>query len=172
MLAFESRAPSDDGFPFAVWEGVLTEGVEAVLVVPTIWERDIDPSPWVIWSNDWKSTSLTSLFSAPVIQSELLDPNLVSLISPTQPTALPFSMAPADLLANTRDHPIGIIPQPPSPLLPVTAIYQDRYAVVTREKLTALAPGGSVILPILFWEPATIYTRGRYTLYLRVERLQ
>ena len=163
--------PSNDGFPFTVWEGALTDGVEAVLVVPTIWERDVDPSPWVIWSNDWKNASLTSLFSAPAITSELKDPNLVSQISSTQPTLLPFSMAPADLLANTRDHPIGIVPQPPAPLIPVTAIYQDRYALVTREKLVALPPGGSVILPILFWEPGTNYARGRYTLYLRVERL-
>ena len=55
--------------------------------------------------------------------------------------------------------------------LPVFAAYQDRYVVLTKEKLAALAVGGSTIMPIPFDEPATVISSGMYTLYLRVERV-
>jgi hypothetical protein len=32
--------PQSDRFPLLVWDGVLTDGIDGLLVVPSLWERD------------------------------------------------------------------------------------------------------------------------------------
>ena len=160
--------PTTDRFPLMVWEGTLSDGVDALLVVPTLWERDIDPTAYQYWLNNWTSLPLTAFLGSPQVQSQVIDPNLTWVTSSASP-GLPVSIPLPDISANTRDHPIGMIPQPP--VGPVTAVYQDRHVVLTREKLASLAPGSATLLMIPYSEPST-FLAGLYWLYVRVERVQ
>ena len=161
-------APATDRFPLLVWEGSLNAGADALLIVPTLWERDVDPSTWVVWKNDWAKSTLTAVFGALPLSDMVANTDLRSALA-LMDVGVPIVMSPTDLAANLRDHPIGISPKPVQ--LPVFAAYQDRYVVLTKEKLAALAVGGSTIMPIPFDEPATVISSGMYTLYLRVERV-
>ena len=38
-------SPASDRFPLLVWEGPLSAGAEALLVVPVLWDKDVDSSP-------------------------------------------------------------------------------------------------------------------------------
>ena len=162
-------APTNDRFPILVWEGVLTDGIEAVFVIPTLWERDIDPSLYNLWANKWSSASLPQHFLSPPVMVQLGTTQLssFSLAGPGLPIAVPIP----DMTANVRDLPIGIVPNPP--IAPVGADYLDRHVIITREKLGALQTvGASTTLPITYNVATTIFASGSYTLYLRIERLQ
>ena len=162
-------AHTSDRFPMLVWEGVLTDGIEAVLVVPTLWERDVDASVYTTWSNAWSSSPLPQHLLSPnvIVQMGTTPLASVTLAGPAGPIMMPIP----DMTANVRDHPIGVVPTPAA--APVAANYLDRHVMITREKLTGLqSVGASTILPITYNEPTTIFSRGSYTLYLRIERVQ
>ena len=162
-------AHTTDRFPILVWEGVLQDGVEAVLVIPSLWERDIDPSLYSLWSNKWATMSLPPHILSPAVMAALGSSQLsyVPLAAPGLPIAVPIP----DMTANVRDLPIGMVPNPPA--APVGADYVDRHVFITREKLGALQTvGASTLLPISYSVTTSIFAGGSYTLYLRIERLQ
>jgi hypothetical protein len=64
------------------------------------------------------------------------------------------------------DRPIGLAPAQQA------AHNQDRVVVVTREKLTSMAPGTGNTIAVPFREPFDNFLNGIYTAYLRVERIQ
>jgi len=45
--------PSTVTFPFNVWEGTLTDGGDAVVIRPVLWEVDGDPGPYNAWVQRW-----------------------------------------------------------------------------------------------------------------------
>jgi hypothetical protein len=163
-------AHTTDQFPLLVWEGDLNDGVEAVLVIPTLWERDIDPSLYNLWANKWSTMSLPQHILSPPVMAALGTTQLsyVPLAAPGPPIAVPFP----DMTANVRDLPIGMVPMGPL-AAPVGADYVDRHVFITREKLGALqSVGASTILPISYSVTTSFFARGSYTLYVRIERLQ
>jgi hypothetical protein len=160
-------ALTNDRFPILVWEGSLTSGVDALLLAPSVWERDIDPNVYRLWSNNWRTAALDNLFAtALTIQLTSTQLSVAPMSSPGLPIILPVG----DLTGNVKDRPVGMAPQPPvGP--PITATYQDRYLVITREKLAELTQvGASKLFQVDFVEPITIATRGSYTLFIRIER--
>jgi hypothetical protein len=162
-------AHTTDRFPLLVWEGVLQDGVEAVLVIPTLWERDLDPSLHSLWASKWNTMALPQHILSPPVMAALGATQLsyVPLGTPGLPIAVPIP----DVTANLRDLPIGMVPNPPA--APVGADYVDRHVFITREKLGALQTVGSAtVLPIAYSVPTSIVARGSYTLYLRIERVQ
>lgn len=162
-------APTTDRFPLAVWEGSLTAGIEALLIVPSLWDRDIDSSPYTLWKQGWASTPLTSFFANPLITSQMIDPRL-AVATPDIIVFTPFILTTPDAAAHIKDRPIGVFAQPP--LVPVAVAYHDRHVMITREKLASLAAGASTTLAIPLEEPPSIVTGAKYTLYLRIDRLQ
>jgi hypothetical protein len=62
--------PSDLGFPFKLWEGTLTDGVDALVISPTLWERDNSNQPFLQWAQQM-TTITPGLFARPEIQGEL-----------------------------------------------------------------------------------------------------
>jgi hypothetical protein len=51
-------------------------------------------------------------------------------------------------------------------------IYEERFTVLTQEKVASLAPGQGITLALPVAEPIDLFLKGMYTLYLRVERIQ
>ena len=41
--------PNSQTFPFKVWEGTLTDGADAAIILPTMWEQDNDGSTYDAW---------------------------------------------------------------------------------------------------------------------------
>ena len=158
-----------DRFPLLLWEGALTDGVDAVLVVPTLWDRDLDPSLYVVWRNAWQSPTLPRLFATPELQNLLAQGVLTSPALTIGPAVI--AVPPPELTVSVKDHPIGLTPKPTSGP-PAFADYQDRFVMITREKLTQLqVPGAYLTLPISYVEPQSPITRASYQLYLRIERV-
>jgi hypothetical protein len=160
--------PSSTQFPLQVWEGPLTAGVDAVLIVPSLWERDTADTAYRRYEALWKLYPFRGvLLSAPV---------QVQIKSPVPQVAVTVGsiLTPATLISLT-DIGLGIIDRPlgltPAPLIEP---YDDRVILVTRESLGGLtAVGNSIDLPIRYSEPnADPLLGGDYTLYLRVERTQ
>lgn len=162
--------PTVDQFPLLVWEGTLTDGADALLVVPTLWERDLDPTIYTVWERYWTTSPLASLFSNPTVNQLILSTTLGQILNPVTTLGTPLDVPLADMQASVRDRPVGTTPTPMP--LPVVGRYEDRFIILTREKLANLSVGGGTIMPVQYAEPTTIFSNGHYTLYLRIERLQ
>lgn len=161
--------PAADRFPLLLWEGVLTAGTDALLIVPTIWDRDFSDIMYLAQKGPWLTAPLGPILSAPVINE------LLALPTPTWKTApinagLPLVVTTPELLAGRIDRPIGLNPSPP--VAPVIGTYLHRYMVFTRENLSNLTVGSGTTLTIGYGEPESAVTGGTYTLYVRVERVR
>jgi hypothetical protein len=166
--------------PLLVFEGGLSDGVEALLIAPSIWETDAVPVGFNNYSNTWKNSGVGPLIQSPAVQNQLSMSNLTSLTVPANGT-LPIAMAVTNLFtgfigafvmemslitATNMDRPIGL-----SSYQNVDQ-YQDRVMVVTREKLASLPVGGGIQVAIPFAEPMDNHLNGLYQLFVRVERVQ
>jgi len=162
--------PNDQTFPFKVWEGTLTDGADAAIILPTIWEQDNDGSTYDAWNQSEVSSASQIWFDA-AVQKALRQTSL-GVISPpgsitpnTSPTfgehavgAIGFFAAigqpwVASLIAGSRDRPLGMMPgpvtvvgAPPGAQPPIGAALPRRAIVLTRE-IIEQSLNGSRILP-------------------------
>lgn len=151
-----------DRFPLLVWDGVLTDGIDGLLVVPSLWEKDaVQPKAY---ESAWLTGEPVSTLAFVVPQ--LAVQGIRSIESPAVAPGVPTVFALTDLIAHIADRPIGLTPQP------FVVPYNDRFVVITREKL-GLASGGSTSVQINLSEPdGDPVLGGTYTLFLRIERTQ
>ncbi len=167
---------TSDKLPLLVFEGGLSDSTEALLVAPSLWESDSDPSGFTSYSNNWKSGGIGTLINSPAVQNQLTMAGLSSIVAPGDPTIQVANFLGGPIGAyllnalyggtNDRDRPIGLIDYQGS------SKYQDRLVVITREKLASLAVGAGMTLPIPFAEPMNNRLNGLYTAFIRVERIQ
>jgi len=77
-----SAPPSTTGFPLKVWEGTLTDGVDALVLSPSIWEQDLgDLAQYPFESWEKKMGGITpSLMSRPEIQGQIASGQFGQLI--------------------------------------------------------------------------------------------
>jgi hypothetical protein len=169
-----------DRFPLLVWDGLLYDGVDAVLLVPTLWESDGQPRAFDQYKTNWLQSDLSAVLASPTVQAQLKDTYLYPNIYPADHVANTFGTLvtiftagvfghysiTSTLMTANLDRPIGLLGGQN------TTQYQDRMLVLTREKLSALTPGTSQLILIPFAEPVDGALNGLYTLYVRVERIQ
>ena len=93
---------SRDELPMLLWEGELTQGTSAVLIVPTVWEWDDNPELYAYW-----------VVGRGAFIERLLEPaTLFSILN--NRTWLPVELAapglriPTDGIGDARDRPIGL----------------------------------------------------------------
>ncbi len=173
--------PQSDQLPLLVFEGGLSDGAEALLVAPSLWESDGRTLAYDNYQANWKSGGVAKLLNSPAVMNQLSNSNLTSAMVPGDPTlqtvaqiANIFSggvvgtylIGATTLITATVDRPIGLTPYQNADQ------YQDRVVVVTREKLASLAVGSGITIAIPFAEPFDRQLNGMYTAYLRVERIQ
>ena len=154
--------PQTDRFPLLVWDGVLTDGIDGLLVVPSLWERDA--TGFADYESRWLTGSPSQTLT--LVLPNMTLAGLVANDAALTPTPHAYTLT--DLAVNIIDRPLGLTPQP------LVVPYRDRFVVITREKLTALTAAGSTAhVSITFAEPAADpVLGGNYTLSLRVERTQ
>jgi hypothetical protein len=174
-------APTTSRFPLLVWEGPLTAGIEALVVSPSVWKRDILRDHLATYKQNWTNMSPSALMASPVVANQLLNPSLLSTVTKLADSvsnAPPSHTISGDLtkgyqivetqFVQGNDRPIGL---GRSGLNVVN--YQDRFIVITQEKAASLKVGEGFTLPIFFAEPNSITTLGAvYTLFVRIDRLQ
>lgn len=173
--------PLTDQLPLLVFEGGLSDGVEALLIAPSLWESDGNRMGFDNYSTNWKTGGVAALINSPAVQNQLTNTSLTSAMVPGDPALQTISivanifsggivgsymLGASTIVTGLVDRPIGLTPYQNADQ------YQDRVVVVTREKLASLAVGQGVTIAIPFWEPLDGQLNGVYTAYLRVERTQ
>jgi hypothetical protein len=135
-----------------------------VLIVPSIWERDIARARLDQYTTGWIAGGKDETLRIAELQTAL--PGIAitqTTVNPAPPTA--YSVA--DLAGQVLDRPLGLTDQP------LVVEYHDRFIVLTREKLGDLAAGSYQSLAIQYVEPAdNPVLGGDYTLEMRIERVE
>jgi hypothetical protein len=171
---------SSGALPLLVFEGGLSDSTEALLLAPSIWESDGIALGYNTYVNSWKTGGVGHLIGSPVVQNQLGNSSLTSLVVPADPTLqtaatainvfAPFIgmwvLQVSSMTPTLMDRPIGLTEYQN------TDQYQDRVTVITHEKLVSLPVGGGVSLTIPFAEPMNGKLNGLYQLFVRVERVQ
>jgi hypothetical protein len=152
--------PNANQVPLPLWEGILADDVDLVLIAPSIWESDGNDVNYT----DWKSrvdAGLTNTVQSSAIELEIRAAGI---------TAVTSSEITSPVSGPVVDHPIG---------MSSTIAYRQRYFALTRKKIEGvlsqtqtiggLAPG---VIALSVRDQATSTNfGGAYTVYLRVERL-
>ena len=198
--AVRSLPPSSVGFPLQVWEGTLTDGVDALVLSPTIWEQDVDTDPYADWLSEMRRVTRT-LWGRPEIQGQVASGQFGQLLFGTTTlaageawlelrTGLAFTgfvLAPAAAATMPdEDRPIGLYQSGVN-----DRVLPNAMVVLTREIIEAglapLPPGttpvglptawprmprpGVLMIPFIDGPQIGGLGPARYELYLTVERV-
>jgi hypothetical protein len=179
-IGFVPSSPSGDPgvetFPFTLWDGSLTDGGEAVVLIPSLWERDIDDVAYKNYTANWLNNR-APLLESDYMKNQYSSTALMATVGPSDAGTLAQAAAgttftqpiygvyawPALSLTAPVDRPIGL------GTIFGTLAYQERIIVLTREKLANLAVGQTTDLQIPLIE-AGVGTDGIYTVYIRIQR--
>lgn len=153
----DGSEPNSQTFPFKVWEGTLTDGADAAVILPTMWEQDNDGSPYDLWFQA-EVASASQIWFDPTVQQAAkqtalgvvappgsVTPNMTPTFNAGAVAASGFFAALGQpwvgaLFAGSRDRPIGMVSSGVVPALPRRAI------VLTRE-IIENALNGSRVMP-------------------------
>jgi hypothetical protein len=170
--------PLPDALPLAIWQGELTEGSNAVLITPTLWEYDAPDlrdafQSWMHWNQD----ATSALLASPELMTLL-----GTLVGPEAPATL-AALAPVqkvevgffDALGKMGDRPIGMTVTTDAKTGKSFFTFAPTTIVLnydTAERLLAQNIGGKGpgVIALSFRETDT-KLGGNYTLYLLVERM-
>jgi hypothetical protein len=154
--------PYDTAFPLRLFEGVLTSGVDALVISPTLWEQDNGGLAYAQWFQQMNSIT-PSLFTRPEIQDQIRNGSFAPILFGTSsvpgmsdaawaaamivagaglagPTmGISFGVQIAErFAAGDADRPIGLIP---SGFADSSMVLPNKMVVLTREIIeAALAP--------------------------------
>lgn len=165
----DGAEPNSQTFPFKVWEGTLTDGADAAIILPTMWEKDNDGSTYDAW-NLAEVGSASQIWFDQAVQQALRQTSLGVIappgsITPNQsPTfgehavgAIGFFAAIGQpwvggLILGSRDRPIGMVPAGPGGLVSSLGAALPRRAIVLTREIIEHSLNGSKILP----DPASL----------------
>lgn len=171
--------PATDQFPLLVWEGELNPGVEAVVIAPSLWERDTVRTHFNNYRNNWGSVSADHLLGLVAVNNQYASPGLTSALVPLDRLINVAPPAPTFNSPATQGYKIAALAFGPSSDRPIgmgaapgVLTYQERVMLLTREKVNTLGAGDGVTIAVPFAEPIDIALNGIYTLYVRVQRIQ
>ena len=193
--------PNSQTFPFKVWEGTLTDGADAAVILPTMWEQDNDGSTYDAWHQSEVSSASQIWFDAAVQQAlkqtslgviappGSITPNMTPTFGEHAVGAIGFFAAVgqpwvASLIMGSRDRPIGMA----GTALPRRAIVLTREIIessLNGSKIlpdpATLGPGNAWMLayfdvpvgviPVLLRDGPGQNLQANYVMYLQVERM-
>jgi len=159
--------PDDQSFPFLVWDGTLTDGQDAVVIYPTMWESDGKDGIYTTWFLAERA-ELPKVWSEATVQQALQSKS----ISLTTPPSWTYFIATPMVL---NDHPIGSVYDSVAPNLKTQAGKRlpRRAIILTREMIeSALASGnGIVTIQLIDQGMHGNAANAHYTLYVQVQRV-
>ena len=170
--------PSDIAFPLRLWEGTLTDGVDALVISPTLWEEDNSNQPYQLWSQQMNDIT-PSLLPRPEIQDQIAKGGFTPILFGSSaltgtsgtaqlaasttglsaafadPTGISLAIATFQIggaiLAGDSDRPIGLIP---TGVANVNVALPNQMVVLTREVIEAALvplPRGTPAIGPPFW---------------------
>jgi hypothetical protein len=160
----DGAPPNRQTFPFEVWEGTLTDGADAAIILPTMWEQDNDGSTYDAWHQAEVSSASQIWFDGAVQQAlrqtslgviappGSITPNMSPTFANDAAGAIGFFAAVgqpwvATLIAGSRDRPIGMVPGGLAVGATTTAASLPRRAIVLTREIIEHALNGPRILP-------------------------
>jgi hypothetical protein len=186
-----SGAPSTTRFPLLLWEGALRNETDVVVVHPTLWEADGDPTTFELWKRYTSGKAASNYYwfkdmnSGAIFEHKEDFPSEIYQYS----TAAQWS-SPDDAFKSSstyperiypgRDRPIGLDSYSENIELAIanySRIYWvDREYTFTRGKIEALLSAnatGIVAVPFVDGDPhhEAGKLQGNYTLYFYVQRV-
>lgn len=138
------NSPAQDVvFPWRLWEGTLTDGNDALVISPSIWEVDGNSSYYSNWVQQ-QATRNASLFATQAVQVQIAQRGFGYLLQggASGPQGS-FILSVASLITgSTLDRPIGMTG---------TAVFPNTIVVLTREiielALAQPAPRSVTVIP-------------------------
>jgi len=79
LIATRSVPPQDVTFPMRLWEGTLTDGVDALVMSPSLWEQDVGDSFYNQWLQ-FEKTINVSLFAKQGVQDQISQKQFGSVV--------------------------------------------------------------------------------------------
>jgi hypothetical protein len=163
-LVVSRTAPAQSAtFPWKLWEGTLTDGSDALIITPSIWEEDGGNSLYALWEQAQQALNI-SMFTTQSVQNQIAQKQFGVLVSgaagmgggtfagaqlkvAADMVLMAFGPPVINLLASSNDRPIGLLANGANQaMLPVHAV------VLTREIIEAAlaAPAlGYVANPVI-----------------------
>jgi hypothetical protein len=145
FLATRSVAAQNVTFPMRIWEGNMTDGVEALVISPSLWEQDGGDPFYAKWAAQQQTLNI-SLFAKAGLQQQITDRVFAPLVlgmsgnseGGSTESIIKFltdsgAVLPImSILQAPVDRPIGLVqPSPDQTALP------NRLVVLTREIIEA-----------------------------------
>ena len=154
--------PRNPEFPFLVWEGDLVQGLNGVVIIPTIWEIDGGGSIFPHFQTALDEAAPEILATAATLAG---GPATGQAVRPAaQATFRAIERATSDIRRETGDRLIGIGQTPFRPWL-----IQLNYDIAEEVMRTRIGRAPAGILSIPYHDEGDL--NGDYTLYLKVERI-
>jgi hypothetical protein len=159
--------PSTTTFPLLVWQGTLRNGIESVVIRPTLWESFGQVDGYA----KWRSNVVQDSKESSAIQSKIAGNDLSSFLG--QSVAWADDNAFLDDMLHSEDRPIGILKC--NPAVSAEVFWCNRTMVVTREAIeqalsspyqTGGIPQGTIDVHLV-----DDNVQGDCDLYLRVVRI-
>ena len=166
---------SPEYLPLEVWCGTLTQGQNAVIIVPSIWEWDGETSVFGEWTG-WANTLASSLSGNPAFLALVGQTGSAITLGANLVLGAAVSLDSTGLVGGERDRPIGV---KRSTTKPKAFDFVPPHRFVLNYKSADLSTRESVAGSVGGMAPGTYqlqYTddpffMGRYTLYAQIERI-
>ena len=136
------------GLPMLLWQGELRAGVEAVVVAPSLWERDTIHVHFDGYKSNWRNVAPATLLQLPAVTDQYANPAMTFTTIPMSALTIAAPPAPAFTGAPTNGYKLADIAIGPNSDRPLgmksslgVLMYQERVAVITREKVDRLSVG-------------------------------
>ena len=163
LLAFRTTPAQSATFPWKLWEGTLTDGADALIITPSIWEEDGSNSLYSLWEQEQQALNI-SMYAVPSVQNQISQKQFGVLVSgnagmgggtfagtqlkiAADMLLMAFGPPVINLLASSNDRPIGLLANGAhQAMLPVHAIVLTREII---EAALAAPPLGAIPNPVI-----------------------
>jgi hypothetical protein len=161
VSALRSIPPQEASFPWMLWEGTLTDGADALVITPSLWEQDGSNGLHTQWAQQQQMLS-SSIFTKASVQDQIAQKAFGVLVSGSSGVngssglnflgrtavdilLLSFGVPIVNLLQTSADRPIGIVMNASAP---DQTLLLTHTVVLTREIIeAALAKPALGIIP-------------------------
>jgi hypothetical protein len=163
-LAATRRVPAQSStFPWRLWEGTLTDGADALVITPSLWEQDLTKGLYTLWEQEQQTLNL-SLFTSASVQDQITEKRFGALVSGASGIGgggglggqlrmagdfamINLGMPLVSLLSTSHDRPIGLVANGTDQAkLPTHAVVLTREII---EAALATPPVGMIPSPVL-----------------------
>lgn len=170
-------------FPMVVWQGTLADSGDVLVLRPSLWEEDGDPTAFNFYSAYIAGAPPASTWGLSALQQALTGPEIKVVGGISGPNRPHLLWAPGDIveesLVGNRPYDFSVAAGRDRPIGLQSSYWYDQVLVLTREKLEAelgrtsevATPAGLFSYRLREKVGGTAPLNGDYLLYFRVERM-